>query len=436
MKLISPENPRTSTPLRFNTLDEWLTWQGKLHFTAIELGLERCRKVAESMKLLPPAYFVISIAGTNGKGSCAVMLENILRTAGYKVGIYTSPHLVRYNERIRINGEQVSDADLCRSFNQIDQARDNISLTYFEFGTLAAMDLFQARKIDVAIMEVGLGGRLDAVNMLDANVALVSTIDIDHEQWLGHDRDSIGREKSGIFRPMRPAVCADPDPPSSLSETANLVGANLVRSGHDFFHEVADNAWSWRSGLIHYDRLPLPGNQVWQIQNASGVLMVIQAISDYFPVEQETIFNGFRDFNMPGRFQVIPGEVPLILDVAHNRQSANTLAENLQKLPAKGKNLVVLGMLKDKNHTAFITSLAPVVDKWYVTGLEEPRGAASSELAGVINSINPDAVLFEFPAVSQALLAAQGDAVPGDRIIVTGSFVTVGDTMNQLDIGV
>lgn len=236
------------------------------------------------------------------------------------------------------------------------------------------MHIFQNRKIDIAIMEVGMGGRLDAVNMLDANVSIISTIDIDHEQWLGYDRISIGREKAGIFRPMRPAICADPDPPDTIRETASLVGANLFVSGKDFSFEIVNDSWSWRCGLTRFERLPIPGKHSYQVQNAAGVLMVLQAIADFFPIQQQTLFEALSNFRIPGRFQLIPADIPCIIDVAHNRQSAAVLAENIRALPETGKIHLVLGMLKDKNHTAFMQELVEHVDSWYLATLDNARG--------------------------------------------------------------
>lgn len=429
-------NPLQDSSSRFKTLDEWLAWQEQLHFTAIELGLDRCRKVAEVMHLLPPSYFVISIAGTNGKGSTATMLENILRSAGYRVGIYTSPHLIRYNERIKLDGHEVDDKTLCRTFDRTDRARGNISLTYFEFGTLAAMDIFQQAKVDIAIMEVGMGGRLDAVNMLDANVSVISTVDIDHEQWLGYDRNAIGREKAGILRPMRPAISSDPNPPDTVRDTASLLGAKLLVSGRDFSFEAGVDSWSWCSGLTRFINLPIPGNHHYQIQNAAGVIMTLQAIADFFPIQQPVLIRSLREFRMPGRFQSIPGNVPVILDVAHNRQSAEVLASNIKGLPKTGKIHLVLGMLKDKNHTAFFHELSPRVDHWYLSGLSGVRGASSNELADILCAVEPAAQLQQFDGVELALEAARAAAVPGDRIIVSGSFVTVGRAIKQLGVEV
>ncbi|MGK0298804.1 MAG: dihydrofolate synthase/folylpolyglutamate synthase [Gammaproteobacteria bacterium] len=422
------------TAPRHNNLDQWLAWQAKLHFTAIEMGLDRCRKVAEIMQLLPPSFFIISIAGTNGKGSSAVMLETILRDAGYKVGLYTSPHLLRYNERIKVDGHESSDLELCESFHRIDQARGNISLTYFEFATLAAIDIFKRNNIDIAILEVGMGGRLDAVNMLDANVSLISTIDIDHEKWLGSDRETIGMEKAGIMRSMRPTICSDANPPNTVSETANIVGANLLISGRDFNYEYSHNGWSWKSGVKHFSNLPIPANLNYQIENASGVIMVLQEISDYFPVDRESIDKGLQKFRLPGRFQIVPGEVPVILDVAHNCQSASILGENISELPKTGITRLVLGMLKDKNHATFMSALSPYIDYWYLSSLENNRGADVKELAATLRLINIDADMTIFGNINIALTSAIAASKAGDRIIVTGSFVTVGIALKYFNL--
>jgi len=392
--------------------------------------------VAENMGLLSPSHFVISIAGTNGKGSCAVMLESMLRLAGYRVGIFTSPHLLRYNERIRVNGNEVNDALLCQTFNKIDQARGEVSLTYFEFGALAAMDIFQENNLEIAIMEVGLGGRLDAVNMLDADIALISTIDLDHEQWLGNDRNSIGQEKAGIFRSMRPAICADPNPPASIQEAAELVGTRLLSSGIDFDTEINDGVWSWHSDISHYETLPIPGNQPFQVQNAAGVLMVAQALSSQFPLEKDVIQECLSKFHMPGRFQLIPGDIPVILDVAHNRQAAGILANNLSKLSKTGRISIVLGMLMDKDHEAFINAIYPYIDNWYLTSLDNDRSAKSEELAKVLTSINSECRMLLFDKADEAISNAYSDAKYGDVLLITGSFYTVSTAVVCLDLDI
>ena len=279
--------------MRFNTLDEWLRWQEELHFTSIELGLDRCNQVAGNMGLLNPDYKVISVAGTNGKGSSVTMLQSILKNAGYNTGCYISPHLIRYNERISINGEEVSDEILCASFNRIDRARGNISLTYFEFGTLAALDIFQRADIDIAVLEVGLGGRLDAVNCVDADVALITSIDIDHENWLGYDREAIGREKAGIIRSSSPAVCSDTNPPDSIISYARELGTELRILNRDFSHEISRDTWSWRSRERQIENLPFPAlYNSTQTVNASGVLMVLDSMAEICPVSDDAIRSG------------------------------------------------------------------------------------------------------------------------------------------------
>lgn len=425
----------SNTSMRFNTLDEWLAWQEGLHFTAIELGLDRCNLVAERMALLSPDFAVVSIAGTNGKGSSAAMLDLVLRNSGYNVASYTSPHLIRYNERIRIKGVEVDDEMLCQSFNRIDKARADISLTYFEFGTLAALDLFHQAGIELAIMEVGLGGRLDAVNILDADVALVCSIDLDHENWLGHDRNAIGYEKAGIFRARTPAVCSDPKPPQSIVDHAATIGTDLYTVGRDFTFEVFDDSWTWQTEQTTLTGLPKPNlNNVRQVQNAAGVLKVLDILSDRFPVNHEVINASLRDFSLSGRFQVIPGRVPFVLDVAHNREAAQGLAENLEKLSSAGKTHIVIGMLKDKNHHAVFQALSQAGDLWYVASLDSDRGAQSQvlleELSQIVNTDQIDI----FEAIIPALECARDQAEAGDRIVVTGSFLTVGAAIRWLNI--
>ena len=320
--------------LRFNRLEKWLKWQESLHFTAIELGLERCRRVANNMGLLKPAYNVISVAGTNGKGSSITMLDKILRNAGYSVGRYTSPHLLRYNERICINGEEVADSELCESFDRIDRARGDISLTYFEFGTLTALDLFRQHNVDLAVLEVGLGGRLDAVNVLDADVALITSIDIDHQQWLGDNRESIAREKAGIFRNKAPAICSDPKPPQSLLDCADALGTPLSVLGRDFKLSMNHSFWSWNSDDVSLQKLPRPMQFCdFQLENAAGVLMVLEKIKNDYPVSIEHIKDGLSSFRLNGRMQFIPGRIPKILDVAHNSESVKVLVKNLRRIP-------------------------------------------------------------------------------------------------------
>ncbi|MCG8380028.1 MAG: bifunctional tetrahydrofolate synthase/dihydrofolate synthase [Proteobacteria bacterium] len=420
--------------LRFNNLNKWLRWQESLHFTAIELGLERCRRVADNMGLLKPGYTVISVAGTNGKGSSVIMLDQILCSAGYKTGRYVSPHLLRYNERICISGKEVTDTELCESFDRIDRARGDISLTYFEFGTLAALDLFRQHKVDLAILEVGLGGRLDAVNVLDADVALISSIDLDHQQWLGNNRESIGREKAGIFRNMAPAICSDPKPPQSLLDCANALGTPLFLAGRDYNFTIHRDLWSWQSGTTEFNDLPRPMQYSdFQLQNAAGVMMILEKIKHDYPVSEENIKQGFNNFRLNGRMQIIPGEIQKILDVAHNRQSVRALVNNLSKIPCVGKTHILIGMLKDKDHQEVLRILNKVADSWNIVSLnQEERGTEAGLLVSILNKLEVNENIQTFINVNEALDKLQKSAMPGDRIIITGSFLTVGAALRYL----
>ena len=421
--------------MRFNTLAEWLAWQEGLHFTSIELGLDRCRAVAERMGLLKPNYAVISVAGTNGKGSSVNMLRAILGKAGYSTGSYTSPHLLRYNERICLNGIEVTDDMLCASFDRIDRARGDISLTYFEFGTLAAFDIFQNAGVDIAILEVGLGGRLDAVNCLDADVALITTIDLDHENWLGPDRESIGREKAGIMRAGSPAVTSDPHPPQSVIEYAESIGTKVHIPGKSFSYRITGHSWQWQSGDVVYDSLPWPSlYNPQQMANAAGVLMALSVLSDRFPVNDQAIKEGLQDFNLSGRFQIVPDKAQLILDVAHNRQAASLLVKNLKGLPVKGKTHVLIGMLKDKNHHAIFDEISEVADFWHVVTLEGPRGADNKMLIDVLSDMKITQNISCYDTVTDALNRIRELVGPQDRIVITGSFLTVGAAIKHLKL--
>ena len=425
-----------SATARFATLAEWLRYQENLHFTAMELGLERCREVAAAMGLLAPRHVVVSVAGTNGKGSCAAMLAAMYRNAGYRVGAYTSPHLTHYNERFHVDGREVPDEMLCAVFDRIDRIRGKVSLTYFEFGTLAAMEIFRAADVDVAVMEVGLGGRLDAVNVLDADAALIATVDLDHERWLGYDREAIGREKAGIFRAGRPAVCADTTPPDSVAGCARETGARLYQAGTDFHARMDNGTWSFRGPDLRLDALPKPSlYNDRQVQNAAGVLMVVDALSDRVPVPEEAIRASLRDFHLPGRFQIIPGEVPCILDVAHNPQAARLLVENLRRLPHSGETHMVVGMLRDKNHAAVLEIFADSADAWYLTSLGGERGAEVSQLVEAMHGVKTAREVRTFEQPELAMEAARARAKPGDRLVVTGSFLTVGAALRWLRAG-
>ena len=425
-----------SGQLRFNRLEKWLEWQETLHFTAIELGLERCRRVANNMGLLKPSYNVISVAGTNGKGSSITMLDQILRNANYKVGRYTSPHLLKYNERICIDGKEVTDTELCESFDRIDRARGDISLTYFEFGTLAALDLFRQHNVELAILEVGLGGRLDAVNVLDADIALITSIDIDHQQWLGDNRESIAREKAGIFRNKALAICSDPNPPQSLLDCAEALGTPLLVSGRDYSSSINDDTWAWSSRESSLENLPRPMQYCdFQLQNAAGVLMVLDKIQHEYPVSIENIKQGLNSFRLNGRMQIIPGEVAKILDVAHNRESIKVLVENLRKMPCLGQTHLLVGMLKDKDHLEVFRVLKKVADSWNIVTLSQQRGCDAKTLLSDLNVLGIDDNVSEFESVEEALDKLKKTSVSGDRIVITGSFLTVGAALRHLTGG-
>ncbi len=419
--------------LRFNSVSQWLAWQETLHFTAMELGLERCRRVADNMGMLHPNHRVISVAGTNGKGSSVELLSLILRRAGYRVGCYTSPHLLRYNERIKINGIEVSDEKLCESLDRVDRARGDISLTYFEFGTLAALDIFRQERLDITILEVGLGGRLDAVNILDADIALISSIDLDHQQWLGSDREQIAREKAGIFRNRAAAICSDTNPPSTLLDCAHALDTPLFIGGRDFTYRVGDETWSWHYRTTHLSGLPRPMQYCdFQIQNAAGVLMVLAKMASEYPVMDEDIHYGLHNFRLDGRFQIIPGEIQTILDVAHNQQAAKALVDNLNLISKIGKNHVILGMLKDKDHQAVFKALSPVADTWHIVTLHGDRGCDAATLAAELNKYGLPEQTQRHCDVNEAIKMIQSHALPGDSIIITGSFLTVGAALKYL----
>lgn len=419
--------------MRFHSLAEWLDWQEGLHFKAIDLGLERCREVAERMGLLRPGFRVVSIAGTNGKGTSAAMLDKIYGNAGYSVGTYTSPHLVRYNERIKINGTEAADSAICRAFNRVDQARGDISLTYFEFGTLAALELFRENEIELGILEVGMGGRLDAVNLLDADVALITAISLEHQQWLGTTLDQIGREKAGIMRPGRPVVCSDTAVPDSVIARAAELKAVLYRIGRDYWIERHADGWDWHGRNLVVSGLSNSGLfNTALVNNTAGVLMTVALLSEFFPVQQQTLKTSIDQVCVPGRFQVFAAEIPVILDVAHNPRAAEVLAQNLAEHNIAGKTHMVIGMLDDKDHRGVLEALSLVVDYWYVVSLTSDRGTDGRVLVEILEKSGSANIAGIFDSVDSALESAGNRARMGDRIVVTGSFLTVGAAIQKL----
>jgi dihydrofolate synthase / folylpolyglutamate synthase len=413
--------------MRFTTLADWLHWQEQLHPNAIDLGLDRVKQVLGRMHLTEPTFQALIIGGTNGKGSCAAFLEAMLRAQGYKVGAYTSPHLLRYNERISLQGSEVSDSELLEAFACVDEARRDVSLTYFEFGTLAAFELFRRHAVQVAVLEVGMGGRLDAVNVIEPLGALVASIGLDHQEWLGHDRDSIGYEKAGIFRAQRPAICGDRAPPVRFIDTAKRIGADLQVLGRDFdWHDTSLHEWEWRGENRYLQNLPLPtlpGRM--QMDNAASCIALLQAVMTRLPVEASAIKAGLQSAHIPARFEQTAGDVSWVLDVAHNPAAAAVLASNLKAYPVAGKTLAIVGMLRDKAAEEVVLALAGQIHHWFVAGLEGARGQSAQELARRIHAAIPGADTTTCPTVADACQAAHAAAHRGDRILVFGSFQTV-----------
>lgn len=417
------------------TLADWLTYLESLHPKNIALGLERVAQVKQRMGLRP-GFPVIIVGGTNGKGSVCAMLESILSAAGYKVGCYTSPHLLRYNERVRINMRQASDAELCASFEAIERARGQTPLTYFEFGTLAAMQSFVGHEVDVAILEVGLGGRLDAVNVFDADCAVVTSVDIDHVDYLGDTREQIAFEKAGIFRANRVAICADGDVPQAMRDHAQRIGAELWSIGSEFGFTQHQGQWDFRSKLGIRSALPHPALRgAFQLHNASAVLAVLDVLKERLPVSMEAVRRGLVEVQLAGRFQFVPGRPQLILDVAHNPHAARSLARNLSCLPP-AKTFAVFAMLKDKDMAGVVQALDPHIDVWLVAGIDAPRGATSDELAQVLHRCGVSGEVMTFAGTAQALRYACNAAGENDRIAAFGSFYTVAEVMHARGLSV
>ena len=473
-----------------NTLADWLTYLESLHPKTIALGLERVAQVKQRLNL-DPDFPIITVGGTNGKGSVCAMLESMLHAAGYRVGCYTSPHLLHYNERVRIGKQQVSDAELCSSFEKIEQARGavggrsvardgdvglkpdlQVPLTYFEFGTLAVMQLFIEKQVEVAILEVGLGGRLDAVNVFDSDCAVVTSVDIDHTDYLGETREQIAFEKAGIFRAGKVAICADAEVPQAIRNHAQQIGAKLWCSGSEFGFtenflpspaggrgiegEGSGNGartisiaqpltrpaghplpptgegkaqWDYRSLVGSRNALPHPALRgAFQLHNASAALAALDALKERLPVSMDAVRRGLVEVQLAGRFQVVPGRPQLILDVAHNPHAARSLAQNLAGMPP-AKTFAVFAMLRDKDMAGVAAALDPHIDTWLVAGIDAPRGAAAGELAQVLQNTGVRGDIQSFLDVGEALRYAYNAAGENDRIAAFGSFYTVAEAM-------
>ncbi len=416
------------------TLSDWLSHLEHLHPVTIEMGLERVGQVRTVLGLVP-VFPIVTVGGTNGKGSTCAMLEAILSRAGYRVACYTSPHLLRYNERVRINQREASDADLCKVFAEVESARvvSGISLTYFEFGTLAAMQSFSQAGVDVAILEVGLGGRLDAVNIFAADCAVLTSVDLDHMDYLGDTREEIGFEKAGIFRNGRAAICSETNVPAAVRRQAEAVGANFMHIGEQFGYLTGATSWDyWGVGGKRHS-LPYPALRgSYQLRNASACLAALDTLKDSLPVTMGAIRQGLLEVALPGRFQVLPGQPLTVLDVAHNPAAAQALAVNLDNMGRYPRTYAVFAMLGDKDMAGVVRALMPVVDVWLAAGIDAPRGASAEELRQVLESVNiggAGAIICTFPDIAKAYAYACEQAGENDRICVFGSFHTVSEVL-------
>ncbi|MBM0107005.1 bifunctional tetrahydrofolate synthase/dihydrofolate synthase [Steroidobacter sp. S1-65] len=418
------------------SLADWLRWQETLHPSSIDLGLDRMRRTLQRLGWRQPACPVITVAGTNGKGSTVALTARILREAGYRVGTFTSPHLIRYNERIAIDGREVSDASLIAAFERIDAARGDDTLTFFEFNTLAALLVFDTAGLDAIVLEVGLGGRLDSVNAVDADVAIVTSIALDHCDWLGPDVESIGREKAGIFRAGKPAIFGSREMPASIAAVAQQLNTPLFRLGQDFDWRRDGERWSWRGLSRSYENLPRPAlHGDLQFDNASAVLCALECLAAGLPITREAIEQGLANVTLPGRFQVLrrkqPAAVEWILDVAHNPAAAQALAGQLASRPVGGRTLAVCGILGDKDIEGIASALRGKFDAWIVVGLQSPRAVPVDALSQRLSNLGAT-VVTTAAEVAAGCEAAQTMSQPGDRIVVFGSFLTVGPALEWL----
>ncbi|MEQ7415178.1 bifunctional tetrahydrofolate synthase/dihydrofolate synthase [Xanthomonas campestris pv. campestris] len=417
-----------------NTLSDWLAYIEQQHPQNIAMGLERVREVAARLQIAAPATHVIVVGGTNGKGSTVAFIEAIGRAAGWKVGAYTSPHLLRYNERVRIDGVEASDAQLVAAFVAVEAARGDTALTYFEFGTLAALWLLQQSALELAVLEIGLGGRLDAVNIIDADVAVITTVDIDHTDWLGEDREAIGAEKAGIIRGWKPVVLGEIDPPSSVLRRAYQLGANAIRAGSDYFHEPIDaQHWRWRD-VAQTLELPMPALQApVQLANAAAAIAALQALPVEVPATAWA--QGVAAAQLPGRLQRVARDgVELMLDVGHNPQAARALAQALGTATPAGTTVALYAALADKDVQGVVEALAGCVDQWALAGLEGARGQSAEALRARLQG-TAAAQAACHGDVADALRAVLAGAQPGDRVLVFGSFHTVADALQALHSG-
>lgn len=405
------------------SLSDWLSYLEKIHPSVIDLGLHRVGLVADRLGLRQLPATVVTVGGTNGKGTTCALLEAIYRAAGYRVGVYSSPHLLRYNERVRIQGQDATDAELCQAFAAVEAARGEVSLTFFEFGTLAALWLFRAAAPDLVLLEVGLGGRLDATNLVESNLAVVTSIALDHCDWLGDTREAIASEKAGIYRPGKPAISGEPNPPVTLAQTAQAIGAKLLQVGADFRRHEAEAVWHFQGARQQWRELPYPE---LPLDNAVTALAVVEQLS--LPIDSAAIRTGLAGARLAGRMQLLRTQPQVTLDVAHNPHSAHYLARQLAARGKVGRRLAVAGMLKDKDIRQTLGELVELVDLWFLADLHGARAALAQELSAVLPS---ESARHCYASVADAYREALATAQEQDEIIVLGSFHTVAEAMAE-----
>jgi dihydrofolate synthase/folylpolyglutamate synthase len=425
-----PATPLVSKPAIRRSLQEWLSYQQALHPRQIELGLERVSAIARRLGVSTPPHTLVTVAGSNGKGSCVAMLESILIHADYRVGSYTSPHILRYNERVRMQAQGVSDRRLCEAFEQVEAARGQTPLTYFEYGTLAAMRIFQDADLDVAILEVGLGGRLDAVNLQDPDLAVITGIALEHTDWLGDNRESIGLEKAGIMRPHTPVVCGDPDPPEGLRRHARDLGAPWYALGQAYRYMREGPLWRWQGPSRSWEGLPAPGlGGAIQYRNAATVLMALDRLQTRLPVGRDAIGRGLRGARLTGRFQTLAGRPETIVDIAHNPDAAQVLAQDLRQHPCAGDSLGVFSVLSDKDVEGMVQATAGVIGRWYLGELSSERALPLEALVAAVGRHVDARRIRVFDGLTAAYLAARDAAGGLDRIVGFGSAYCVSEIL-------
>jgi dihydrofolate synthase/folylpolyglutamate synthase len=420
--------------MRFDSLKGWLDWQESLHPVTIDLGLERAAQVYHALNPDCIKPITITVAGTNGKGSCIAYLEAIYRAQGYRVGAYSSPHILKYNERIKIDGKPVSDELICEAFARIESVRCNTSLSYFEFGTLAALDIFWRSGLDIQLLEVGLGGRLDAVNIIDPNVSLITSIGIDHIDWLGETREAIGQEKAGIFRAKTPAIIGDCDPPESLLQSAIEKDARLYCINKDFSYKKQTTTWDWFAGDRHISQLPEPGLKgEHQYRNASSVILAVEVLAKSLPVSDMAIRIGLKNIQLLGRFQLIDDKIPVLIDVGHNPEAVKTLVDYLNMTFPDKRIHAVFSMMKDKDIAGVLEIMNPVVYDWFFAPIANPRAATEPLMRKIFSQSSVSRISFGFTGFADAFNAAKNQSLENDLLLVFGSFFLVSDCLNEFE---